>query len=508
MFRMRNHFLPLLALALLPAVCQAQGQELPEDKVLRAQRLLDQLAKEQARASSQRDFLADHYFKTGRKLYDQMRFERARLSFEQALKLKPDHEEAARYLARVRNLLRPANPGPAEVLTQVAAERSARRQLMLIELRHAMAQAREAQRALKYDQAIDGYRRTLDLARLLSHEQDVSAIVANAQACIAKLEHQQKDHVAHEQALKRKRAAAYAEEVRRKRDALYQRRIERLFTLARKFVQERRYRDAVRACNSILILEPQNAAAEALRAAVLDRQRVAARAKTARDRVVETQRVWEGLRSRSVPQYAVLEYPENWDEIKAQRAPGLLKGAEQEEPWVAELKGALQRRVSFDFVETPLEDVVSFIQSIADINIILDTAALAAKPHAQAPITLKVTDMRLESALDWIVKLSELTYVFQDEAIFISDRTGVDPHPQVRIYDVTDLVTTVRDFPGRGSALRGEETLFAEEENDRDRKGLSGDDLVEMLKSVVEPKTWSRPDREIKLLGRSKLVVR
>jgi len=106
--------------------------------------------------------------------------------------------------------------------------------------------------------------------------------------------------------------------------------------------------------------------------------------------------------------------------------PDRARAAGETAPWEGRIREAMNKRISFDFVETPLQDVVSFISQLADLTIVLDTEALRDKPRR---VTLKVHDMRLEAALGWVVRLCGLGSALRDEAVFIStpERTTARP---------------------------------------------------------------------------------
>lgn len=101
--------------------------------------------------------------------------------------------------------------------------------------------------------------------------------------------------------------------------------------------------------------------------------------------------------------------------------------------WENHIRQQLEKRISFDFVKTPLGDVVAFFTNLTGLNFVLDPAAV--EESAKRPITLKVNDMRLAAALDWILRLNDLTYVLRDEAIFISTRDRIAEPMAVRVYD-------------------------------------------------------------------------
>jgi len=58
------------------------------------------------------------------------------------------------------------------------------------------------------------------------------------------------------------------------------------------------------------------------------------------------------------------------------------------------------RRVTFDFVETPLADVVNFLAALVDANMVVLPGV-----NKQAAVTLRVNEMPLGQALQWIARL-------------------------------------------------------------------------------------------------------
>ena len=119
---------------------------------------------------------------------------------------------------------------------------------------------------------------------------------------------------------------------------------------------------------------------------------------------------------------------------------------EEEPEWKLEIKEQMQKRISFDFVDTPLEDVVAFLTNLTNANMVLDPAAVGGD---DVPVTLKVSDMKLEAVLDWILRLVNLSYVLIDEAIFISTADRLQELPSQRnmqiVYRAYDLREQLRE---------------------------------------------------------------
>ena len=127
---------------------------------------------------------------------------------------------------------------------------------------------------------------------------------------------------------------------------------------------------------------------------------------------------------------------------RAARPRRLITDQEPEPEWQKEIRAQLEKRISFDFVDTPLADVVAFLTNLTNTNMVLDPAAVEGD---DVPVTLKVSDMKLVSALDWILRLVNLTYTFSDEAIFISTPARIQSLPSVRNKQIVFRVYDLRE---------------------------------------------------------------
>ena len=88
---------------------------------------------------------------------------------------------------------------------------------------------------------------------------------------------------------------------------------------------------------------------------------------------------------------------------------------------------ALGEPVSFDFIATPLDDVVAFLRNLKKVNIIVDKKALAERKDGDSDITLRLDGVKFGDALAWICRLQGLWYEVSDKVIFISteDKFGI-----------------------------------------------------------------------------------
>ncbi|MBI2191295.1 MAG: STN domain-containing protein [Planctomycetes bacterium] len=106
--------------------------------------------------------------------------------------------------------------------------------------------------------------------------------------------------------------------------------------------------------------------------------------------------------------------------------------------WELAIRQHLEKRVSFDFVDTPFEDVVSFFNNLTGVNFVLDPEVIEGE---DLQVTLRVNDMRLDAALEWTLRLCNLSYVLRNEAILISTKERI-LKPTVRVYDCREVLKT------------------------------------------------------------------
>lgn len=115
-----------------------------------------------------------------------------------------------------------------------------------------------------------------------------------------------------------------------------------------------------------------------------------------------------------------------------------------------ELLARLQRKVSFEFVDTPLREALNFLSEIGDVTVVLMPEASGS---GDTPVSLRVEAMPLQHALGWVAYLAGLPARVEDEAVAVGSMRAAAP--VLRIYDIRDLAP-VADFPGPEIVL-GEE---------------------------------------------------
>jgi len=102
---------------------------------------------------------------------------------------------------------------------------------------------------------------------------------------------------------------------------------------------------------------------------------------------------------------------------------------------------SLGKPTTVEFLDLPLEDALTFLREYHAINIWVDKQALSEEgvPLDQ-PVTLKLAGVRLESILNLLLQPAQLDWVIADEVLKITTRTWAEANPEVRTYDVQNLI--------------------------------------------------------------------
>lgn len=82
-------------------------------------------------------------------------------------------------------------------------------------------------------------------------------------------------------------------------------------------------------------------------------------------------------------------------------------------PWKKALMDKLQTKVTFEFQDTSLTDAVAMMRGICGVNFVLDPKVA----NETTAITLRVTDMKMEQALQWIALLANVEYELKNNAV-------------------------------------------------------------------------------------------
>jgi tetratricopeptide (TPR) repeat protein len=439
--------------------------------------------------------LAEQHFRTGKAHFDMGAWRAAYEHFQKAVALDPTHKEAQEYLQKTRGLLG-IKEGGAGLVDSMVAQEKVRREAQRIELLSLFEQAKAAYARGQFAEALELFIRVKAKAQFLAPHLDTSEVTEEAEQGIQRTKaaiDRQRSEGEQEQ---RRRAAEEAERLRKEGRSLLVERHEAQLAQALSLFGAHRYGQARKLCDQVLRHDPSNGSAAALREGALQAARAEGIAQAINSRASETNLLMQQLTAMTVPQNRIISISrQRIEELRNRKGDPLFESSHKPpEEWEMRIREALEKKVTFDFIETPLPDVLSFLGSLTGVTLVLDTEAVkGASPN----VTLRVQEMRLEAALNWLCKLAGLGYTLRDEAVFISRPERIHDTPVLRMYDITDLTIGIKNFKGRQRALATDTGFGAQqnvrdffeddEEEDESEKPLSGAEMVEFLKRIARP---------------------
>jgi hypothetical protein len=144
--------------------------------------------------------------------------------------------------------------------------------------------------------------------------------------------------------------------------------------------------------------------------------------------------------------------------------------------------GAVQ--MDLDAQDMPLPEVADLVRRASGLNVVVGADVLAEPPT----VTMQVRRMRLDALLRWIEATTGVAATWTDGALYLS-RTRPATASETRLYDVGDLVTGLRDFPGPEVGLRtdggGNGMLFIPPADTAPATAMTIEDLADLIRRQV-----------------------
>ncbi|MBF8277669.1 MAG: xpsD [Candidatus Brocadiaceae bacterium] len=269
---------------------------------------------------------------------------------------------------------------------------------------------------------------------------------------------------------------------------------------ARIAIREARFDEAQALLYSILKTDPLNKNALYLKGTMNDLKhgRVTESLKTTGSQ--EKHRTDEHLRESIIPYQDILRYPAEvqWKDIANRKLPELNKIVEESKKTTDKLRlisnpskesaskvidDALNTIISFEFVDTPLKDVVAFVREKTNTNMIVDAEA------GGAQINLKLNNVPLKTAFRYLLPKG-YEYVIEGDIFHIYRQKM-----ELRVYDVRDILINLDDkeplmFDITAAATSQQAISRGAPVHVKDAAERVMD-LIEQITTTVEPSSWS-----------------
>lgn len=106
----------------------------------------------------------------------------------------------------------------------------------------------------------------------------------------------------------------------------------------------------------------------------------------------------------------------------------------------AKIREALDKPSRMEFIETPLEQVIAYVQDQYEIPIRLDTRALdEIGIGTDSPLTCNLEGISLRSGLNQLLRDLDLDITIMDELLLVTTAEVAAAHTSIRIYNVAQL---------------------------------------------------------------------
>jgi type II secretory pathway component GspD/PulD (secretin) len=153
-------------------------------------------------------------------------------------------------------------------------------------------------------------------------------------------------------------------------------------------------------------------------------------------------------------------------------------------------------KVSLNFTETSLDEVVDFLREITSLNILVSKGVK--ESGEEHPITLKVEELRAMDAISLLVEMVDLSFKMEDGVIMIVTKDETKADAFLELYDVRDLLFRLRDFKAPEISLTtagtGEEGPIGIDTSGGEEEGGSLEDptfLVDIIKTHTCGTSWN-----------------
>lgn len=165
------------------------------------------------------------------------------------------------------------------------------------------------------------------------------------------------------------------------------------------------------------------------------------------------------------------------------------------------LKEKLDKKIRVQFLDTPLERVIEFLQRESGITMLINRAAVGGL--SSEPVSLEAESMSIKDALDWASVATGTDWDVIKGVVVISTARAIQLRRlETRVYDIRALLVQVPNFSGGvemdvdsslsntssgGSAVtvaRASTTLFGEDEHSADV--ATRDESIEQVTTLIQ----------------------
>jgi type II secretory pathway component GspD/PulD (secretin)/tetratricopeptide (TPR) repeat protein len=471
------------------------------------------------RQRQQQEYLSGQYIEAGDALLDQADLNGALEQYSKALEVMPSNATARDRLGRVEMLMGDRFATASEFIQDAAARETVRRAQARVAAEQSALEGDNAMRGLDYDAAIEHYR---EAQLILSYHPLIATSSLDEQIVTGKLESAMglRDE-ARKQEAARVAGAARAEQEEKERDARRYRvdRLKTLYAEAEEAFVADDYSRAEALANQILLEDPRNSTAEAMREAAQGARHSAKDEKTRRDYREQWRRTMDEVDTMDVPQSDSLVFDDlrRWAEVSQRQPLEFQAGGEDATADKLEVDRILEsvrfapRFVGPDGEGSPLVEIAAYLQNLTGVNFLVSTLVREDLDEEETTIKLELPERSVKKVLDIIADTSEsLRYRIEDGVVKFVTKEEMVGGQVLRMYEVRDIIHPVPNFPGREINISPSGGLEPPDEDIEEREGLvvTSDALESLIRDNIAVDSWNEdPANAVRITESGTMVV-
>ncbi len=458
---------------------------------------LEEWTQERRRRSSEARAVAEHYHDVGMRFYRQLDYREAARNFQIAHEADPSYAPAEQQLVLTQVMMGVRDRTFEPTAARLAEQREVLIQQRQIEVERTLHRGRIHLEAAEHDRAIEHFERVLEqLAWFHLRLEDKDELAAAARRGLDEANARRRDTDLARKEAQRRRAASLADaEVARVRD----RDVRKVATLLRRALDQlrnTRLQQAEETLDEVLSIDPDHSMAHRLRADAIRARHVDDAHRLIVEDTEQRTRDAESTLAISVPYSDPIRWADDdrW-RISSSRGQGIALAARETPPWIRSYERVLEtRKVTLNFPDTPLSDVVDFLQDITGLNITIASAI----DGDDLSISLTLRDIRLGDALAIILEQVGLARSFSDGTLLITEPEAAVGDLFFDVLDVQDILASPRDFEGPTVQLAGDGaggggasggsgagTLVFDDEDDGSESAFGADELLDLIEQSL-----------------------
>ncbi len=469
----------------------------------------------------QRDFLASHLIKAGDEQAAAGNLEAALKHYADALDVDPVNIQAKAGFARTQAALGDRFQGAADFFQDALARESVQRAQARIAADLKSSQGDSALRGNDFETAAESYREALVILRfhplIASESLDEQVLRGKLDNALKLLDEAKANETA--------KAAQEADALQKKREdeaKTYRKdKLTRLWKDSNQAFVSNNYARAESMAQQILLEDPGNAAATAMRDAAQAARHMSFNEKTRRDYREQWMRTFEELQTSDVPQTDVLEFDlKVWNDVQ-QRQPlefTTSAGEASDQDRQAVLDRLERVRFAPNFVGSDgngsqLEDIAAFLQNLTGVNFLVSSKVTDELGDEEKTIKLDLPERNVRTVLDMIQETSEnLRWKVEHGVVMFVTKEEMIGGQVLRMFDVRDIIRPIPSFPGPEINIEPSDGLpdeaTAEENEEREGLVVTGQVLDQLIRDNIARESWNEdPKNSVRITPQGTMVV-